>query len=334
MNSRILRTDVLDFNICEVGTGPLVVLLHGFPDLAIGWQNQLGALADAGYRVVAPDLRGYGDTGGPEEETAYSIFTLVGDVVALVEGLGEKQAVVIGHDWGAALAWECALARPDMFKGVMGLSVPFQPRQIKGPPTRIMRQRAIDDPRGALYILAMQEEALIDQLDRDIAGSLRKIFWAFDGATPARSRATGFIPPGETLTSVIEDGAVLPPWMSQTLFDRYVDAYSRTGFGRAVNWYRKIDDNWQRSRWQQGCRISVPAAFVVGDCDPVRNYTGHQEAVQARWLEDFRFSTVLPGAGHWLMHERPQEVTDCILSFLWELSWGKDTVPSKKVGAR
>ena len=320
MKSGRVQTDELDIHILEAGEGPLVLLVHGFPDLAIGWHHQIRDVAAAGYRVVAPDMRGYGATGGPASVGEYSIFSLVGDLVALVETLGYRQAVVVGHDWGAAVAWQAALLRPDMFHAVMGLSVPFQPRRRQGPPTAVMNYLAEKHGEDPLYLTAFAAPDSHLPLDADPETALRKMFWAFDGATPDELRATGRIPAGKTMSDLISDEATLPPWMQPAEFARYVEAFRNGGFERPLHWYRKIDANWARTRWLQGRKITVPSVFMVGDRDPVRNYAGHHEAELADWLTDLRSATVVPGAGHWIQQEQPQVVTDAILALLWDLS--------------
>lgn len=315
-----VRTDELDIHILDEGEGPLVLLVHGFPDLAIGWHNQISSLAKAGFRAVAPDMRGYGLTGGPLEAGAYSIYSLVGDLVALVEALDYRQGVVIGHDWGAAVAWHAALLRPDMFHAVMGMAVPFQPRRRHGPPTQVMRYQAEKAGEDGLYLAAFADPEAHLPMDADPESALRKMFWAFDGSTSDADQATGRIPAGQGLLDCISDKATLPPWMEPVHFDAYVAAFREGGFDRPLHWYRKIDANWARTRWLQGRRIVVPSAFVVGERDPVRRYAGHFEAELDQWLTDFRGMTVLPGVGHWLQQEAPEAVTEAILAFLWDLS--------------
>ena len=320
MISRILKTDVLDFHILEAGTGPLVVLLHGFPDLAIGWTHQIKALSQAGYRVVAPDLRGYGQTGGPQEVTSYSLLSLVGDVVALVEALGKDKAVVIGHDWGAALAWHCALMRPDMFVAVMGISVPYQARRNLGEPTQIMQALCEKHGLGQIYMASFQSSDAHEPLDADPETTLRKIFWGFDGSTPRAKRATGYHSKDQSLLDAISNEASLPPWMTPKHFSNYVDAFTKGGFERPIHWYRNIDSNWYSTRWVQGCKIRVPACFMVGEEDPTRAYMARSEEELAQQVPGLVSAAVVPGAGHWIQQEKPELVNDAILGFLWELS--------------
>lgn len=315
-----IQTDELNIQVIEAGEGPLVVLVHGFPDLAISWHHQIKALSQAGYRVVAPYMRGYGETGGPPGASSYSIYTLVGDLVALVEALGYEQAAIVGHDWGSAVAWQAALLRPDMFHAVMGIAVPFQPRRRQGPPTAVMKYLAEKNGEDLLYLATFAHPESHLPMDADPETALRKMFWAFDGATQPVDQADGRIPQGRNFVDIIPDEAVLPVWLTPDHFAAYVEAFKKSGFERAVHWYRMIDSNWARTRWLQGRKITVPSAFLVGERDPVRRYAGHFESELSNWLTDFRGMTVVPKAGHWVQQEAPEAVSEAILSFLWDLS--------------
>lgn len=316
MRTHTLKTATLSQQVIEAGSGPLVLLIHGFPELSISWRAQVRALAAAGYRAVAPDMRGYGGTTGPERTEDHTLLHLVGDMVALVAALGETQAVVVGHDWGAPVAWHCALLRPDVFRAVAGLSVPFQPRTENGPPIAAMKAITKRAGLGDLYIVRFQD--MTDQIafDGDPATALRKMFWAYDGSTPAADRSTGFIPPDRDLLGSVSDAATLPPWMTPELFAEYVAAFSAGGFKRPMDWYRCLDRNWATTAFLQGLKITSPALFIVGENDPVRLYAGRHEATLGDWATNLRGSHVLPGAGHWLQQERPDEVNRLLLDFL------------------
>ncbi len=319
MHTRHIQTDRLNQQILEAGSGPLVLLVHGFPELGVSWRAQVEALADAGYHAVAPDMRGYGGTDKPAETAAYGILDLVGDMVDLVRALGETSCVVVGHDWGAPVAWHCALIRPDLFRAVFGLSVPFQPRRPKGPPTAAMTALSKRGGLGDLYISRFQASHAHLAFDSDPSTALRKMFHAYDGATPDGRQSTGFLPDGVSLTDSIADDATLPPWMSGAHFAEYVAAFSAGGFKGPVDWYRNLDANWAATAFLQDARIRVPAAFVVGERDPVRHYAGPAEAGLKDWAPDLRLQQVVPGAGHWIQQERPAEVNRLLLDFLGEL---------------
>jgi pimeloyl-ACP methyl ester carboxylesterase len=319
MQTRQIKTDGLKQQILEAGSGPLVLLIHGFPELGISWRAQVQALADAGYHAVAPDMRGYGGTDKPAARDAYSILHLVGDMVDLVRALGDTECVVVGHDWGAPVAWHCALTRPDLFRAVVGLSVPFQPRRPKGPPTAAMAAISKRLGLGELYINQFQADDAHAVFEADVAAGLRKGFYAYDGATPEDRQSTGFIPAGETFISTVPDDAPLPPWMTPEHFAEYVAAFSAGGFRGPLDWYRNLDRNWALTAHLQDARIRVPAAFVVGERDPVRHYAGQHEAGLKDWLTDLRMQVVVPGAGHWIQQERADAVNGLLIQFLSEL---------------
>jgi pimeloyl-ACP methyl ester carboxylesterase len=319
MQTRIVKTDGLDQQVLEAGEGPLVLLIHGFPELGISWRAQVKTLAEAGYHAVAPDMRGYGGTDKPAETEAYSILDLVGDMVDLVRALGETSCAVVGHDWGAPVAWHCALMRPDIFTAVAGLSVPFQPRRPGGAPTPIMAAMAKRAGLGELYINQFQDPEHHRIFEADVAAGLRKGFYAYDGATPSERQSTGFIAPGQNFLSEVAEDATLPPWMSDAHHAEYVAAFTAGGFKGPLDWYRNIDRNWALTAFLQGKQIHQPSLFIVGEKDPVRHYAGQHEATLKDWLTDLRSQTVLPGAGHWLQQERPEEVNAALLVFLRNL---------------
>ena len=316
MQTRLIQTDTINQSVLEAGTGPLVLFIHGFPELGISWRAQVEALAEAGYHAVAPDMRGYGATDKPEDAADYSILHLVGDMVALVRALGRTQCVVVGHDWGAPVAWHCALLRRDMFRAVAGLSVPFQPRRPGGPPTPAMAAIAKRAGLGELYINQFQAADAHAIFEADVAAGLRKGFYAYDGATPDARQSTGFIPAGQDFLSTVPEDATLPPWMSDAHFQEYVDAFAKGGFKGPIDWYRNLDRNWALTAFVQDQRILQPALFLVGERDPVRHYSGQHEAGLKDWLTGLRGSHVLTGAGHWLQQERPEEVNRLLLDFL------------------
>ena len=316
MDRRLIATDGLTQSVLEAGEGPLVLLIHGFPELAISWRAQIDALAAAGYRAVAPDMRGYGEAMKPQRTEDHTILHLVGDMVDLVRALGERSCVVVGHDWGASVAWHCVLMRPDMFTAVAGLSVPFQPRRAKGPPVAAMRAMADRAGTGDLYITRFQDADAHVRFDADPETTLRKMFWAYDGATPADQRHTGFLKSGQSLTDGISDAATLPPWMSAAHFAEYVEAFREGGFKGPLDWYRCLDLNWSLTAWLQDRTIEVPSLFMIGENDPVRHYAGRHEKAQADWLTDLRGVIEIPEAGHWLQQERPEAVSLALLEFL------------------
>src|SRR5215475_10185057 len=193
LNHRTVDTNGIRMHIAEAGSGPLVLLCHGFPESWYSWRHQLAALAEGGFRAVAPDMRGYGRTDRPQAIDQYTLFHQVGDMVGLLDALGAAQAVIAGHDWGAPVAWHAALMRPDRFRGVIGLSVPFRPR---GPdrPSTVMPQT--ED--AVFYQLYFQTPGVAEaELERDVRSTMRRLAYAGSGDAPERAGADiGMVPRG------------------------------------------------------------------------------------------------------------------------------------------
>jgi pimeloyl-ACP methyl ester carboxylesterase len=303
---RHLRAGSLSMHVAEAGEGPLVLLLHGFPESWYSWRHQLTGLAAAGYHAVAPDQRGYCQTDAPADAEQYTMLHLTGDVIALMDALGEAQAVVAGHDWGAPVAWHTALFRPDRIRGVIGMSVPYRPRG-SAPPIATLREHLGD----GFYMVYFQRPGVADaELSRDPAMTFRRVLTSLAGeGTPMTliPRRGGF------LDAAVEP-AGLPGWLTQQDIDCYVAQYAGAGFTGPLNWYRNLDRNWELTAAWQHAPISVPALFLAGDRDPVLTF------VSADSLETFlpglSKSVLLPGAGHWIQQERPAEVTSAMLEFL------------------
>ncbi|QFZ24354.1 alpha/beta hydrolase [Saccharothrix syringae] len=301
---RELSVNGITMHVAEQGRGPLVLLLHGFPESWYSWRHQFGPLAEAGYRVVAPDQRGYGGTDRPEDVDAYTILHLVGDVVGLIAALGEREAVVVGHDWGAPVAWHTALMRPDLVRGVVGLSVPAVPRASR-PPLRLLREQFGDD----FYQLYFQRPGVADaELGRDPRATFRRVLGrAPDGGTAPDSPATGFL-------DRFAEPRVLPPWLTEADVDAFVDQYRRNGFTGGLNWYRNIDRNWELTAPWDGAVITPPGMFIDGDQDVVRGFMPADAL--PRLVPNLRSVHHLAGCGHWTQQERPREVNGALLEFL------------------
>lgn len=275
--------------------GPLVVLLHGFPELAYSWRHQIGPLAQAGYRVLAPDLRGVGGSDRPDDIAAYAVTELAADVVALIDHAGREQAIVIGHDWGADAAWKTAWMHPERVAAVAGLSVPFIPR-APAPPVGIMREHLGED----FYMVWFQEPGVAERaLEQDVR----------------RTLATTKVWTREWAAS--HDDPPTPPFMTDADLQVYVDAYTRTGFSGGLALYRNLDRNWELTAPFADRRIEQPALFLTGERDPVRSFM--PAAAMDGWVTDLRASVVVPGAGHWVNQERPDEVNAALLDWLGTL---------------
>ena len=312
---RTVQTNGINMHIAEAGEGPLVILCHGFPESWYSWRHQLPALAEAGYRVVAPDQRGYGETDAPRDIDQYTQFHLVGDVVGLVAALGETQAAIVGHDWGAPVAWNAAMWRPDVFRAVAALSVPASDRPPL-PPTEGMKAAFGD---RFFYILYFQTPGVAEhELQRDVRGSLRRFLYGVSGNS---SRGMGAMrtPPHRSafFLEQLEDTEQLPPWLTEADLDYFVAAYEKNGFRGPLNWYRNMDLTWTLSAPFQGRKIEQPALFVSGDRDLIANNPNY-EAAMREVAVNLRDVVILPGIGHWTQQEAPAATNEALAGFLNE----------------
>ena len=310
---RFIETNGIRMHVAEKGSGPLVLLCHGFPESWYSWRHQIDALADAGFHVVAPDMRGYGQTEAPEAIDQYSMLHLVGDMVGVLDALAEDTAVIAGHDWGAPVAWHAALLRPDRFRAVIGLSVPYRPRH-KVRPTTIMPQT--DD--AVFYQLHFQAPGVAEaELEEDVRASIRAIVLANSGEAPG---GFGMVPRAGGLRSGLRaaGSAALPGWLTETDLDFYVGEFNRTGFRGGLNWYRNIDRNWELLAPFAGAKVAVPALYVVGERDLVLTFPGAKElAANLRtFVPRLQETIMLPGCGHWTQQERPDAVNAAMIGFL------------------
>ncbi|MEU2794170.1 alpha/beta hydrolase [Streptomyces sp. NPDC007100] len=312
-------------HIAEQGRGPLVVLLHGFPECWYSWRHQFAPLAAAGYRVVAPDQRGYARSEQPADIGSYTLLHLTGDVVALIRALGEEQAVVVGHDWGAPVAWTTARLRPDLVRGVAGLSVPPAPRSPMAP---LPYFREILGP--GFYQIYFQEPGVADaELAQDLTATFRSMLAGGSGDSAFTDPPVPWVvPEGAKLLDAMPEVAELPGWLSQEDIDTFVGEYARLGaraFTGGLNWYRNIDRNWELLAPFDGRGIDVPALYLAGDRDLVRAFPGMAELLPAleRTMPNLRQAPPLPGCGHWTQQERPEEVNAALLEFLAELPAAK-----------
>jgi pimeloyl-ACP methyl ester carboxylesterase len=308
-STRTISANGIELFLLEQGQGPLVVLCHGWPELSYSWRHQITAIADAGFHVVAPDMRGYGRTSAPDDVAAYSIFDTVGDMVALVTALGETKAVIVGHDWGAPVAWHAALFRPDMFSKVAGLSVP--------PPFR-GRARPLDSLSASgvtnFYWQYFQTPGVAEaEFERDVATSMRKIL-----GRGVSDPAAMFVTEGKGFLGNINPVLTLPDWLSEADIATFADAYQKSGFRGGLNWYRNLDRNWDLTAPWQGAQIHQPSLFIAGSRDSV--ITGLIGAKRVdeleRVLPTLRQKLIIEGAGHWVQQERPDEVNAALIAFL------------------
>ena len=270
-------------------------------------------------------MRGYGQTDQPEAIDQYTLLHLIGDMVGLLDALGEQQAVIAGHDWGAPVARHAALMRPDRFRGVISLSVPFRPR---GPvrPTTLMPQTEASVFCQLYFQTPGVAEADFDGVARLF---LRGVLYTNSGDGPLRQNGlpsdVGMMPRAGGLRARMAAQMMipesLPAWLTEADLDFYVGEFTRTGFRGGLNWYRNIDRNWESLAPFAGACVTVPTLYVVGDLDLTMGFRGAAEQVAnlSQFVPQLRKTIMLPGCGHWTQQERATEVNEAMIAFLREL---------------
>lgn len=309
-SSRTISANGIDIFLLEQGEGPLVVLCHGWPELSYSWRHQIGALAAAGFHVVAPDMRGFGKTSAPAEISAYSIFDTVGDMVALVAALGERRAVIVGHDWGAPVAWHAAMFRPDIFRAVAGLSVP-PPFRGRTRPLEALRASGISN----FYWQYFQTPDVAErEFERDVGLTMRTLL----GRGFSDPSASMFIEEGKGFLGHPNADRPLPNWLTEADLACFTEAYRQSGFRGGLNWYRNLDRNWELTAPWQDAQIHQPSLFIAGSNDAV--ITGligaKRIADMERVLPNLKQKLIVEGAGHWIQQERADAVNAALIAFL------------------
>jgi pimeloyl-ACP methyl ester carboxylesterase len=292
---------------------PLVLFCHGWPESWYSWRHQLEAVSAAGFRCVAPDMRGYGGTEAPEPIEYYSLHHLVGDMAELVKALGETKAVIVGHDWGAPVAWHAALWRPDLFTAVCGMSVPYTPPGYVDILTALAKLGITD-----FYLQYFQKPGVAEaELQQDIKGALRRLYFTASGDLDDDKKGFGRLPDG-TLLGNTADPPALPKWLSEADLDYYTGEFARTGFRGGLNWYRNLRRNWELGGPWRGQPIRVPSLFIAGSRDGVLRFPAAQAQLDAfpTTLPGLRGKHIIEGPGHWIQQERPDEVNRLLIEFL------------------
>lgn len=309
---RTVTVDGLDLHIAEAGPvdGPAVLLLHGFPECWYSWRHQLAALGAEGFHVVAPDQRGYGRSDAPEAVDAYTLLHLVGDALGVLDAVGAERAVVVGHDWGAPVAWHTALLRPDRVRGVVGLSVPLLLRSPVTPTVGLAKRFGPD-----YYQLYFQRPGVADaELAADPRATFRRLLSAVGGTGPTRAL---MVPPGRGVLDACPEPDRLPDWLTDDDLSVFVEEFAERGFTGGLNWYRNIDRTWALTAAWRDARVGVPAVFVAGEHDLVLTGADFDGVVATlrRRVPELWDARLLPGCGHWTQQERPTEISGLIAEF-------------------
>ncbi|WP_326808952.1 alpha/beta hydrolase [Streptomyces sp. NBC_01186] len=306
-------------HLVEQGTGPLVLLVHGFPEGWYSWRHQLPALAAAGYRAVAVDVRGYGRSSKPGAVSDYRMLAHVADNVGVVHALGERTATVVGHDWGATIAANSALLRPDVFTAVGLLGVPYAPRGGIRPTEAFAALGGTEE----FYVSYFQQPGRAEaEIEADVRGWLAGFYASLSADTGAGAEAYGgspyFVPEGARMADRFVGGR-LPGWLSEAELDVYAGEFERTGLTGALNRYRNVDRDWADLAAWDGAPIGVPSLFVGGELDSSTTWLAPAIEAFPRTLPGLRGSHLLPGCGHWVQQERPEEVNGLLVGWLEQL---------------
>jgi Predicted hydrolases or acyltransferases (alpha/beta hydrolase superfamily) len=323
MSTASVSANGVEMKVVDEGAGPAVLLLHGFPETSYAWRHQIAALARAGYRAIAPDLRGYGGSDKPEDVASYTALDSVGDITGLLDVLRIEDAVVVGNDWGATLAWLAARLRPDRVRGVAAIGVPYMgPAPV--PPSSLFPQT--EDT--LFYTLYFQQVGVPEaEFEADIELTLRKILSSASADAGARQPGDGTPNPFSMvsrqhgLLNGLPDPDRLPDWLRAEDLARYVAAFSASGFRGPLNYYRNLDANWRLERAFAGRRVEVPAIYMVGEQDVGLSMPGMRDIIAGmeETVPGLIRSVVIENCGHWAPQERPERVNEILLSFLAEI---------------
>ena len=314
MNFVTVHNGLIDLNVAVAGDGPLILCVHGFPELWYSWRYQIAHFSEHGYKVAALDVRGYGGSSKPHEIEAYSIRNLASDVAAATELIDGGTAILFGHDWGAPIAWNTALLYPNKVPAVAGLSVPYRPR---GPASFIDMAKTIYKDRFFYQIYFQKEGVAEAEFEADIPTALRKVYFAISGAAPLNNWLE-HKPAGAKLLDGMIDPQPFPDWMSEKDLQVYVDAFRAGGFRGPLNRYRAQNIDFQDMTDFAGKPVTQPSYFVAGERDPVRSFVPGMDlyAKPGMACTNFRGSVILPGIGHWVQQEAPAETNAALQGFL------------------
>ena len=314
---RTVNVGELSLRVAVEGEGPLVLMVHGFPESWFSWRHQMGPMAAAGFTAAAIDVRGYGGSDKPQPVEAYAMERMVADVAGAVEALSPgAPAVLIGHDWGAPIVWNSALIRPDRVRAVAGLSVPYT-----GVPQQSFSRMIAEvfTSRGKFfYQHYFQDQGVAEaEMQADVRGALRKFYYAISGDAPDGTWPNDKVV-GDPLLLRLPDPDPFPAWLTPADLDYFVGEFEGSGFRGPINRYRNHDRDFDYLKQFQGRTIDQPSLFIGGQRDLVLTMFGRVDFVplMKTQLTDLRGHDILPGCGHWTQQERPEAVNERLLTWL------------------
>ena len=310
---RTVSSNNIRIHLAEAGEGPTVLMIHGFPESWYSWREQLPVLAEQGYHAVAMDVRGYGRSSKPQNGEDYRMMLKVADVVGVVDVIDNGKVTIVGHDWGAPIAWNSALLRPDLFSGVAGLSVPYSAGGGVVRPTELFAMMAGDDD---FYINHFQE---VGKAEREIEADVRQwilgFYWGAGGDVIDGPNIS-MVRRGGTLSEKFVYPDVMPDWMTDKDLDVYTREFEYSGFFGPLSRYRNVDRDWEDFSAFAGQPIAIPSLFIGGEKDGPTIWGASAIANYNQTLPKLFKSEILPGAGHWIQQERAERTNELLLEFL------------------
>src|SRR5699024_534236 len=315
-NTLEYNVDVNDISIhiVEMGKGKPVLFLHGFPELWYSWRHQMAYLAQNGYRAIAIDLRGYGQSSVPDDIESYSMRNMVTDIVQIIDKLELKTVALIGHDWGANIAWACAQIHPKKFDVLVSLSVPFSPRPPL-PLTKLIEKNS----SSFNWLLYFQKQGVAErEMEEDYKKTLRRIFFGLSGDAPegTQKEIVAGLPKNAKLLDNIPEPTKLPNWLTEEDLDYFTNNFKKTGFTGALNRYRNVDYDWSDLEKESQNTIAQPTLFIGGELDTATQFNIHAIDSMEKYVPNLKNKIIIPHIGHYVQQEAPQWVNKSIINFL------------------
>jgi pimeloyl-ACP methyl ester carboxylesterase len=320
---RMIDANGIKLRAAVQGEGPLIVMVHGFPESWYSWRRQMGPLAAAGFTACAIDVRGYGGSDKPHAVEAYAMKEMTADVAGVIDVLSPgAPAVLVGHDWGAPIVWHTAVLHPRKVRAVAGLSVPYY--ALPPAPLNHIFKAMFTDQGRFFYMAYFQQEGVAEaEFEADVRGALRRLYYASsansDGRWSAREK-----PVGEPMLQGLADPDPFPSWLTPADIDYFVGEFERSGFRGPLNRYRNFERDWAMMSAVEDRVVRQPSLFIAGARDMVLKMfgDGDVETIKARMRDtcsDLRGVHIIPNAGHWTQQEAPDQTTGFLIDWLARL---------------
>ena len=314
MEFKTFKTNNISIRAAIMGSGPLVILVHGWPELWYSWRHQIEPIASAGYKVIAIDVRGYGGSDKPHPVESYSMQEMMDDIIGIIDACNEEKAILIGHDWGAPIVWNTAALNDSRISAVAGLSVPYRSR-LDVPLIEAWDKMYKDK---FFYQVYFQKEGVAEEeFEQDIRLSLRKIYFSISGDAPSLDSWINRSSTTRMLEEFI-DPINFPNWLTEDDLDYFVENFTDSGFRGPLNRYRNSEKDFYDLPLMGVARIKQPSCFIAGSKDVVRSFVPGKDVYEGvdELCDDMRIFKIVEGSGHWVQQENPKEVNSALIEFL------------------